>query len=115
MDASYLYGAGIDMIWDNLWDYRTIQAQTAHGFLQDYFFEHVEHVSKEVFFRYPMKNEHFMLAIQAWVFAYLPLFVQQGIRALKEMEKTETEAPKTLNRLMLWFILQYLNFSFKFV
>ena len=27
IDAAYQYGAGIDMCWDRLWDYRSIHAQ----------------------------------------------------------------------------------------
>ena len=51
IDGTYLYGVGIDMEWDTLWQYRNAHAQAATAFLQDHYFESN---GKDGYFTFPM-------------------------------------------------------------
>ena len=53
IDSSYLYGAGIDLRWNTIWEYRSIHGQTTMAFLQDHYFSS----HKEEYFQRPMHDE----------------------------------------------------------
>ena len=53
IDSSYLYGAGIDLQWNTLWEYRSIHGQAMMAFLQEHYF--LSH--KKEYFQRPMHDE----------------------------------------------------------
>ena len=84
MDCAYLYGAGVDLNWDNLWRYRTIQAQTAHGYLQDYY---VDLHGKAKFLKHPLPSIAQDFVIVSWAIAHFPLFIQKGLMEIRRLEQ----------------------------
>ena len=60
----YLYGVGLDLDWENLWQYRTVHAQAAMAFMQDHYFEAN---GKDAYFSHPLTNERKLDVITAWV------------------------------------------------
>ena len=92
IDCAYLYGASVDLRWDTLWDYRTIQAQAAHGFLQDHYMSG-KHLS--VYTRYPLSVDATVHVLAAWIIAYAPLYLQKGLILAKGMVDQGATEPGT--------------------
>ena len=66
IDGTYLYGVGLDLDWENLWQYRTVHAQAAMAFLQDHYFE-VN--GKDAYFSHPLIKERRLDVVTVWVIA----------------------------------------------
>ena len=75
MDASYLYGGGINIDWKTFWDYKTIQARAVHAWLQDMFVQ-ARGVS---YYRDKLSDEAQLHVIAAWAISQAPLALQQGM------------------------------------
>ena len=82
IDGTYLYGVGIDMEWDTLWQYRTVHAQAAMAFLQDHYFELK---GKEGYFAFPMHPELGMMVLNAWIMSCGPLYLQHSLTEFKKL------------------------------
>ena len=54
IDGTYLYGVGLDLDWENLWQCRMVHTQSAMAFLQDHYFEIN---GKSAYFSYPLDKE----------------------------------------------------------
>ena len=75
VDASYLYGGGINIDWQTFWDYKTIQARAVHAWLQDLFVQ-----ARGVnYYRDKLSDAAQLHIIAAWVISQAPLALQQGM------------------------------------
>ena len=82
IDAAYQYGAGIDMCWDRLWDYRSIHAQSVIRWGRQALYHNF---GKERFHDATLDQADSQLLIALWVIAQLPLTVQFELRILRQM------------------------------
>ena len=82
IDGTYLYGVGIDMDWDTLWQYRSAHAQAAMAFLQDHCFEQN---GKNGHFVFPMHPELDLTVLNAWIISYGPLYLQRTLTEFRKL------------------------------
>ena len=76
ISQAYTYGAGFEMNYKNLWSYRSIQAQSVHGWLQDNAFSRY---GRDCFYKTPYKIWVKRYAYGSWLTSQMPLLLQQAL------------------------------------
>ena len=86
VDMAYLYGAGIDLTWDNLWDYRSIHAQTVIEWGRVVL---IAQRGREAFYGERLDASDSMALLALWVISELPLVIQYELQALKKIQDSK--------------------------
>ena len=85
MDMCYLYGAGIDLSWDNLWQYRSIHAQAVLRWGREVL---IAHHGQEAFYGQRLEGTTELTLLALWVISELPLVIQYELQALKNIRSS---------------------------